>query len=138
MNITAKVQYITVRGTDFDNTDDATFEEDVDSSGTDPEGLDLIDDDETDDGWGGPVSGAPDDTPSDDTNPPRDLTAAVLSHGRHRAWRHEDDEDATPNTLARRIALRTRANNRFIAGGAVIAGLSIKRTGTAPVYSLCG
>jgi hypothetical protein len=126
--------YVTVRGTDFDDTDDATIEDEYDSTSTDPSGL------ERDDGWAGAsVSSTSEDVlrqiderivePIDatpDANPPADFTAAVLSHGRDPSDQYPlDDTDETPNTAALRAVQRARANTRFIVGGITVALIAV-------------
>ena len=69
-----------------------------------------------------------DDTPPFETNPPRDLTDAVLSRGLDPSDRYPfpvAHADETPNTAARRMAMHARANTRFIIGGAAVALIAI-------------
>jgi len=111
--------YITVRGTDNHAASDETNDFTIDP---DTHGVldgDDVDDDLTD------ASDA-DDTPPFETNPPRELTAAVLSHGRDASSgfpvAHGDE---TPNTLARRMAMQARANTRFIIAGGAVALIAV-------------
>lgn len=119
--------YITVRGTETDPTDDATIEDEYDSTSTDPGGLDRSDD-ETDDDFDDFDNFDLDATP--DGNPPADFTAAVLSHRRFGAdpsgqYDYDPGADDTPISAARRAAQRARANTRFIAGGVSIALIAV-------------
>lgn len=127
--------YITVRGNDVDATDDATIEDEYDSTSTDPAGMDRSDDDwasDSDSTRNGTRSlGVIDDPTPDDANPPADLTAAILSHGRDRSGkslpylRGDDSTDETPLTAMRRAQQRARANSRFIAGGITVALIAV-------------
>lgn len=116
--------YVTVRGTDFDETDDATIEDEYDSTSTDPGGLSR-DAGELD-------SGELDDLTPDGANPPADFTAAVLSHGRDSGAPSlpylrgdEDPSSDTPMTALQRAQQRARTNSRFIAGGVTVALVAV-------------
>jgi len=117
--------YVTVRGTDFDDTDDATIEDEYDSTSTDPSGMERSRDDDDD------IFSAFDEDATPDANPPADFTAAVLSHGRtprSGSGLSEDGLDPvddTPLTAARRAEQRARANTRFIAGGVTVALVAV-------------
>lgn len=107
------LHYITVRGSDVDPTLDETRDDTLDVV------MNLED-------RGDEEPADADDTPPWETNPPRDLTAAVLSHGRDPSngfpVAHADE---TPNTLARRMAQQARANTRLIVAGAAVALVAI-------------
>jgi protein phosphatase len=108
------LHYITVRGSDLDPTLDETQDHPIN----------LIADLDADDDFD--HASDADDTPPWETNPPRDLTAAVLSHGSDPSngfpVAHADE---TPNTLARRMAKQAKANTRFIIAGAAVALVAI-------------
>jgi protein phosphatase len=115
--------YITVRGTESHSASDETRDETNDFT-VDPEAREILDGDDVD---VDPMDDSDsDDTPPFETNPPRDLTAAVLSHGRDPSNGYPvAHADETPNTLARRMAMQARANTRFIIAGAAVAVIAI-------------